>query len=92
MLSVTRQAADLFFFNDPLLSLLQEGALGIFSSHDGRTPTSLQVGRHMLLLYPTPLLHTHPLRVASAYFPDDTSMMSITWDSTATCVSQRVGG
>ena len=53
------QAADLFFFSDPLLSLLQEGALGVVSSQDGGTPAPLQVGPNVLLLNTAPLLQTH---------------------------------
>lgn len=55
----TVSASDLFFFSDPLLSLLQEGALGITSSHDGGTPAPLQVGPYVLLLNPKSLLQTH---------------------------------
>ena len=47
---------DLIFLNDPLLSLLEEGALAIIADHDGGTPPALQVGTNVLLLNPTPLL------------------------------------
>ena len=50
------QAADLFFFSDPPLSLLEEGALGFVSGHDGVPPTPLQVRPYVLLLNTAPLL------------------------------------
>lgn len=51
-------AADLLFFGDPLLSVLQESALGVIGSHDGGAPPPLKVRLYMLLLNPTPLLQT----------------------------------
>lgn len=52
------RAAHLFFLGDPLLSVLQESALGVIGSHDGWTPPPLKVWLYMLLFNPTPLLQT----------------------------------